>query len=275
MTSTTYAERRALSVAPSLRRDLALAARQIGYDQRAFWRNRMRAFFSFLFPVIFLVVFASLNRKGTLDSRGGLPYDVFFVPGILAYGVVLATFGSLAVAIAAMRDNGVLKRVRGTPLPMWGFLAGQVGSAIVTAAAMAVLMLGLGRAAYGVHVRLETLPGLLLALALGTACFAALGIGVQRIVRNAETAPIVANVLILPLSFVSGIWYPADDLPGWLSSLAGFFPLKPLADALQVAFDPATAGPGIVWHDLLALAAWTAVGILMSIRFLRAEQRRA
>jgi ABC-2 type transport system permease protein len=275
MTSTSYAAERALRTRRSLPRDLAIAARQIGYDQRAFWRNRMRAFFSFLFPVMFLVLFASLNKGGTIDSRGGIPYDVFFVPGILAYGVVLATFGSLAVAIATMRDNGVLKRVRGTPLPMWGFLAGQVGSAIVTAATMTALMLVLGRVAYGVHIRLQTLPGLALALVLGTACFAALGIGIQRVVRNADSAPIVANVLILPLSFVSGIWYATDNQPDWLSSLAGFFPLKPLANALQVAFDPATAGPGIVGHDLFALAIWTAVGIGMSIRFLRAEQRRA
>ena len=275
MTTTSYAAGRARPAASSLRHDLALAARQIGYDQRAFWRNRMRAFFSFLFPVMFLVLFASLNRGSTLDSLGGLRYDVFFVPGILAYGVVLATFGGLAVSIAAMRDNGVLKRVRGTPLPLWGFLAGQVGGAIVTAGAMAVVMLALGRFAFDVHIRPETLPGLLLALGLGTACFAALGIGVQRLVRNAESAPIVANVLILPLSFVSGIWFPVNNMPGWLDSLAGFFPIKPLANALQVAFDPSTAGPGIVWHDLFKLAVWTAIGVLMSIRFLRAEQRRA
>ena len=140
---------------------------------------------------------------------------------------------------------------------------------------MAVVMLALGRFAFDVHIRPETLPGLLLALGLGTACFAALGIGVQRLVRNAESAPIVANVLILPLSFVSGIWFPVNNMPGWLDSLAGFFPIKPLANALQVAFDPSTAGPGIVWHDLFKLAVWTAIGVLMSIRFLRAEQRRA
>jgi ABC-2 type transport system permease protein len=275
MTTTSYAAEEAKTRSGSLRRDFALAVRQVGYDQRAFWRNRMRAFFSFVFPVMFLVLFASLNRGSTIDSMGGLRYDVYFVPGILAYGVVLSTFGGLAVAVAAMRDNGVLKRVRGTPLPLWGFLTGQVGAAILTAGAMTVLMLALGRVAYDVHVRLETLPGLLLALLFGTACFAALGIGVQRLVRNAETAPIVANVLILPLTFVSGVWFPVNDLPTWLDRLANFFPIKPLADSLQFAFNPNTAGPGIAWDDLFRLAVWTGVGVLMSIRFMRAEQRRA
>jgi len=275
MTSTVYAEGASRAARRFRLLGLALAVRQVGYEQRSFWRNRTRAFFSFLFPIIFLVLFASLYGGETLERHGGIDYNVFFVPGILAYGVIMATFGNLAVDIAVIRENGVLKRVRGTPLPNWAFLAGRIGSAVVAAAAVTTVMLAIGSVVYGVHVRPETLPGLALSLALGTACFSALGVGVQRVVRNAEAAPVVANVLVLPLTFISGVWGPMDGTPEWLRRLADFFPVKPLADALQVAFDPRTPAPGIVGHDLAALGVWTAVGVLAAIRFLRTELRRA
>src|SRR5207244_3827279 len=113
--------------------DLALAAWQIRYEQRSFWRNRTRAFFAFLLPIMFLVIFASLNHGDTLASRGGIAADLFVVPGLLAYGVIMATFTNLATELAASRDSGVLKRMRGTPLAYWAFLVGRVGSAVVTA----------------------------------------------------------------------------------------------------------------------------------------------
>jgi ABC-2 type transport system permease protein len=275
MTSTAYAherpaERRSAAVA----RDAALAVRQVGYEQRSFWRNRTRGFFSFVFPIMFLVLLASLNRNSTLDSQGGIPYNTFFVPGILAYGVVLATFFTLLVGVSTARDSGLLKRVQGTPLPPWIFIAGRVGSAVVTGFLVAALMLAVGWIFYGVAIRASTLPGLVLSLALGMACFSALGLGTLWIVRNADAAPIVANVLLLPLTFVSGIWFPVDDLPGWLNRVANVFPVKPLANSLQMAFDPSTAAPGIVWHDVLRMAVWTIVGGVLAARFLRHELRR-
>jgi ABC-2 type transport system permease protein len=254
--------------------DAALALRQIGYEQRSFWRNRTRGFFSFIFPIMFLILLASLNRNSTLDSHGGIPYNTFFVPGILAYGVVLATFFTLLVGVSTARDIGLLKRVQGTPLPPWIFVAGRVGSAVITGFLVAALMLSVGWIFYGVAIRASTLPGLVLSLALGMACFSALGLGTLWIVRNADAAPIVANVLLLPLTFVSGIWFPVDNLPQWLDWIANAFPVRPLANSLQTAFDPSTAAPGIVWHDLLVLAAWTVAGTVLAIRFLRHELRR-
>ena len=275
MTSTTYAHHGRTERRPaSLARDAALVVRQIGYEQRSFWRNRTRGFFSFIFPVMFLVLIASLNRNSTLDSHGGIPYNTFFVPGILAYGVVLATFFTLLVGVSTARDNGLLKRVQGTPLPPWIFIAGRVGSAIVTGFLVGALMLTVGWVFYGAAIRGSTLPGLVLSLGLGMACFSALGLATLWIVRNADAAPIVANVLLLPLTFVSGIWFPADNLPGWLDRVANTFPVKPLANSLQTAFDPTTAAPGIVWHDVLRLAVWTLVGGVLAVRFLRHELRR-
>jgi ABC-2 type transport system permease protein len=255
--------------AAALRRDLTLAAWQVRYEQRAFWRNRARAFFAFLMPIMFLVVFASIFGHSTISSRAGIPYNDFFVPGILAYGVIATTFFNIAISTAILRDQGVLKRMQGTPLPRWSYVAGRIGSAGVTTLAMTVLTLVIGRVGYGVQLRSATVPGFIVALVLGTACFTTLGIGIVRFIRNADAAPAVLNVAILPLTFISGIWFTTDNQPAWLRHIAAVFPVHALADALQYAFNPHTTGSGIRGADVRTMAIWLAVGIVLMLRFLR------
>ena len=115
----------------SLKRDLGLIAWQIRYEQRAYWRNRGRGVFTFVFPLMFLVIFASLNQGAHIASRGGIPYDAFFVPGILAYGVIATTFVNMAISTAILRDQGVLKRMQGTPLPPWAYVVARIGSTVI------------------------------------------------------------------------------------------------------------------------------------------------
>jgi len=129
-----------------LKRDLGLVGWQIRYEQRAFWRNRGRGVFTFAFPLMFLVIFASLFNGQHMSGRGGIPYNDFFVPGILAYGVITTTFVNMAISTAILRDEGVLKRMQGTPLPRWAYVAGRIGSTIVIVGAMTVVTLALGLA---------------------------------------------------------------------------------------------------------------------------------
>jgi len=253
----------------SFRRDLGLAIWQVRYEQRAFWRNRARAFFAFLLPIMFLVIFASIFGKHTIATRRNIGYNEFFVPGILAYGIIATTFVNMAVSTSILRDQGVLKRMQGTPLPRWAYVAGRVGSAAVTTLAMTALTLAIGRIGYGVNVRGPTLPGLIVALVLGSACFTTLGIGIVRFIRDADAAPAVVNVAILPLTFISGIWFSTDTQPAWLKHVASVFPVHALADALQYAFDPYTRGAGIAGADVRNLAIWLAVGVFLMISFLR------
>jgi ABC-2 type transport system permease protein len=112
----------------SVKRDLGLVAWQIRYEQRAYWRNRGRGVFTFVFPLMFLVVFASLDKSGHVKSgEGKIAYDEFFVPGILAYGVIATTFLNMGISTAILRDQGVLKRMQGTPLPRWAYIAARIG----------------------------------------------------------------------------------------------------------------------------------------------------
>jgi ABC-2 type transport system permease protein len=265
---------RTIPVQPSWRSDLALIGWQVAYEQRAFWRNRTRAFFSFGMPIMLLVLFASLNSGGHIEQLGNIPYVVFFLPGIMAYGIIITQFVNMAGGLAIQRDNGLLKRMRGTPLPGWAYVAGRVGSTALSSAVMAVVMLVIGRVFYDVHVRAEALPAIALVVLIGAATFAALGMAAVSLIPNAEAAPVVANVLILPLSFISGIWYPLTDAPTWLLDVAKVFPIERLADALQTAFDPVNHGSAFAGNDLLILAIWLAAGVRLAMVFWRRETAR-
>ena len=254
--------------------DRALAVWQVAYEQRAFWRNRTRAFFSFGMPVMLLLLFGALNSGGRIRELGDIPYITFFLPGILAYGIIITQFVNMAGGLAIQRDNGLLKRMRGTPLPGWAYVGGRVGSTAVVSIVMTVVMLGLGRVCFGVQLRAEAVPAVVVTVLLGAATFAALGMAAVALIPNAEAAPVVANVLILPLAFISGIWYPLTDAPRWLTDLAKVFPVERLAGALHVAFDPRNHGTAFSGHDLLVLGIWLLIGARLAMRFWRREMAR-
>ncbi|MGI8506934.1 MAG: ABC transporter permease [Solirubrobacteraceae bacterium] len=256
----------------TLGRDLGLVGAQIRYEQRAYWRNRGRGIFTFAFPIMFLVIFASLDKGQHLSTRGGIPYDDFFVPGILAYGVIATTFINLSISTAILRDDGVLKRMQGTPLPRWAYVAARIGSTFLIMIAMTVVVLGLGIAIWGLHFRAGALPGLILTLLLGTAAFTTLGIGITRFLPSAESGPVVVNLAVLPLTFISNIWFPADSLPKVLKEIANVFPIKALASGLQYVFDPRHHGAAISGSNLETLAIWTVIGVYLMVRFLRQPQ---
>ncbi len=258
--------------ASSLGRDLGLVGWQIRYEQRAYWRNRGRGIFTFAFPIMFLVIFASLDDGQHIATRGGIPYNDFFVPGILAYGVIATTFVNLSISTAILRDEGVLKRMQGTPLPRWAYAAARIGSTFATTMTMTAVVIGLGASVWGLSFRVAALPGLIVTLLLGTAAFTAIGIGITRFIPNAEAGPVVVNLAVLPLTFISNIWFPTDNLPAALKDIASLFPIKALANALQYVFDPRHGGAGLNSADLRTLAIWTVIGIFLMLRFLRQPQ---
>jgi ABC-2 type transport system permease protein len=151
-------------------------------------------------------------------------------------------------------------------------VAARIGSTVLIVGAMTVLILVLGAVAYGAQIRASTLPGLIVSLVLGTAAFTTLGIGVTRFIPNAEAAPVFVNLSVLPLTFISSIWFPIDNLPKALKTIAEIFPIRALADGLQYAFDPRHGGPGFNGSDIRTLVIWTVVGIFLMVRFLRQPQ---
>jgi ABC-2 type transport system permease protein len=257
---------------PELRRDLGLVGWQIRYEQRAYWRNRGRGILTFVFPLLFLVIVATLNKGHHLSSRDGIPYNDFIVPGILACALIATTFINMAISTAVLRDEGILKRMQGTPLPRWAYVAARIGSTLGIVAAITALTLILGVTAFGLTIRADTLPGLIVTVSLGTAAFTTLGIGMTRFIPNAETAPVIINLVVIPFTFISNIWFPADGMPSGLNTIAKIFPIRALADGLQHGFDPRTTGSGLNGPDLRTLAVWTVIGVMLMLKFLRHPQ---
>jgi ABC-2 type transport system permease protein len=254
--------------------DLAIAVRQMRYEQKAFWRNPAAAVFTFAFPLMFLFIFGSLNSGGRIDTRGGITFVTFFVPGIAAFGLISACYTNIAMKMTIARDLNILKRVKGTPVPTWAYMAGQIGSCIVTTLAIVTVTLAVGVAVFGVDFRWDTVGGLVATLALGAACFCALGLAVSGLCPNGDAAPAIVNFSIFPVIFISGIFFPLDDAPSWLTSLAKLFPIQHLANGLQYAFDPRTAAPGFNGGDLAVLAAWAVAGAVLALRLFKWENKR-
>lgn len=241
---------------------LALALRRARLENRAFWRNPAAAFFTVVFPLAFLVV-AIVALAAPLG--GNSEAARFYTPSVMTFALVTACYTNLAMGVVLAREAGILKRLRGTPLPTWAYVAGRVGQAVFVTALLAVVIGLYGALVHGVSVPIDRLPMLLLTLVLGAATFSALGIAVTAVVPNAGAAPAFINATILPLLLVSDVLVPLDE--GMLATVAGIFPVRHLADALAAAYDPAVPlGAGDGWFGMVILGVWGVAGLLIALR---------
>jgi len=265
-----------------MRRDLDLVLRQIRYQNKIFWRTPVAAFFTIGFPLMFLVLFTAIFGNDEISSLG-VTTAQFYAPALAVFGAASATYTNLAVTTAIARDNGILKKIRGTPLPPSAYIAGRVGSAVFIALIAVVIMMGVGVIVYAVEIIGATLGAAFVTFVVGAAAFAALGLMVAALVPNGDSAPAVANATLLPLAFVSDIFIVTEDSPGWMEALGNFFPLKHFATAFGDAFDPTLTGSGFSWSGgdneyaiglhLAVIAAWGIGGALVAVRFFTWEPR--
>lgn len=247
---------------------LTLLAWQVRYEQRAFWRNRRRALASFAFPLMFLLIFGAITQGGTVKSDGNIAYINFYVPGIIAYAVMVIGFTSTAMSVALLRAEGVLKRMRTTPMPWALYLGGIVLSTVVTIAVAILLLLAIGVGFYKAHINGEAVPGLIVTVAIGTVCFTSLGIAVSRFIPKPDSGMPVLMLIVLPLSFISNVFFPIYK-PQALVEIGKFFPLRRLAEGVGPAFKQAQ-GAGLSSHNLVTLAIWAVVGCWLMVRTMRA-----
>jgi ABC-2 type transport system permease protein len=249
-----------------------LVVHQLRYEQRSYWRNPVGAFFTFAFPIMFLVVFASLNLGAHIDILNGLPYNQYYVPSIAAFGVISACYSYLGVQIAIRRDTGVFKRLRGTPLPASALIGSMVANALVVAVLLLAVTFAVGTAFY--HLKWHGhLLALVCSAALGAVCFCSIGIAISTLAPNADSAPALVNFALFPLTFISGTFFPIKP-SSFFAHVAAVFPIRPFTDAMFVPFDPRTRGSGIRGHDLFVLGLWTVGSIAVAIRRFRWEPSR-
>jgi ABC-2 type transport system permease protein len=239
---------------------------EVENQQRLFWRSRESAFFTFLLPILLLVLLGSVYGDEEIDGVAAAPY---LVAGLIGYGVVAVAFAGLAINMVIRRESGVLKRVRGTPLPSSVYLGAVIVSELVVIAAQVVAQILIGR--YVLDAGFPEAPAALaLALLLGAASFAALGLAITGLVRNAEGSSAIVNAIYLPMVFISGVFFSKEAFPGFLEAIADVLPLTYLLELIRDLFVDGTG-----WSATAAavVAVWGAAGVLIALRTFRWEPR--
>lgn len=244
---------------------VALAWRQYRLERRMFWRNPAAAFFNFALPLLLLVLLGTLYS----DDQGNL--DIL-VPGIAGMAIVSTTFVALAHNLVFLREQGVLKRLRGTPMPTGAYLTGLFGNAVANAAIQLAIVIVAGRVFYGIGWP-EHWPELVVFAVAGVVCFSALGVAFSHVIPNFEATPAYVNAVFLPLIFISGVFYDAEQAPAFLRDIAQALPLVHLIDGLSGAM---VTGASLADNlsNLAVIVLWAAFGIVFAIRGFSWEARR-
>jgi ABC-2 type transport system permease protein len=244
----------------------ALAWRQYRLERRTFWRNPSAAFFNFLLPLLLLGIFGAI-LAGDRESLSVI------VPGIAGMSIMATTFTALALNLTFLREQGILKRMRGTPLPPSAHLAGMTGSAVTNAILQVVIITAAGHALFNLAWPDRPLS-MMVFVALGVVCFGSLGIALSHAIPNFESAPAYTNAVFLPAIMISGVFYKLTDAPQLVGAAAEALPLKHLVDGLAGAM---VRGEGIAQHGIavVLLGAWAAIGLLLAVRGFSWEARSA
>jgi ABC-2 type transport system permease protein len=259
--------------------ELRLVLIQTRYAILSASRNPRTLVFAVLFPVILLVLFDSIFTSGgaqTVKFQGGrIDVDAYFTGSMAAYAIMLSSFSTVAIALVSQRESGQLKRLRGTPMPAWTFMAAQILRSIAQVTVIVTAMLLIGVLAFGVEIPGERLVGLMAYVALGTACFVALGIALTPFMPTADAASTVGPFAAVILSFISGVFISVDNLPNWLEGIGKAFPLYHLAEGLQSCFVTGAGGTGLTGSNVFSLVVWGSAGIFVAVRRFRWEPQAA
>lgn len=259
---------------------LALGLARTRLELRQFSRERDSMVFTFSFPVIMLAIFGAVFSG---DIGGGISFTQYFTAGMIASGVVLSSFQSLAIGIAVERDDGTLKRMRGTPMPPAAYFLGKIGLVLVTSVVQTTVLLLVGLLLF--DLQLPSSPELWLRFAwifvLGSAAGTVVGIAYSSLPRSSRSAGAVVSPVVIVLQFISGVFFVYSELPGWMQNLGAVFPLKWLAQGMRSVFLPAsfevqeTGGSWALGQTAVVLAAWSVIGLLVALRTFRWQRRDA
>ncbi|WP_288025826.1 ABC transporter permease [Arthrobacter sp.] len=268
-------------------RTLRLGWSRIGYELRTYFRQGDSVFFTFLFPILMLSVFAvafstSPNIGAAPDGSGGITWAAFYVPGMVAAGMLLSGVQNLGVDIAQEKGDGTLKRLGGTPLPVFSYFCGKIGMVLASSIMQAALLLLVARFAFNVPMpsdagRWFTFAWVFL---FGVITSCVLGIALSALPRTGKSATAVVIPIVLLLQFISGVYLNFAQLPGWLQNVASIFPLKWMAQGMRAVFLPESfeaIEPGGAWNlglVALVMGVWLVVGLIlcrMTFRWIRKD----
>jgi len=238
---------------------LALLLHEALYDLKISARNPRARFFGFFFPILLLVVFNGVFGNGhTLVDGVRVSLKVFYVPGILTMSIVTNAYASLVILVSGLREQGVLKRRRATPVPAGILIGGQALSTVAMTGVAGAILLVIARLAYGVGIAAPAILAIACTALVGTLAFACIGYAVSGAIGSQEAAQPVVQMTMLPLWFISGVFIPIANLSRGLKDLADVFPVQPLANSLHLASVHSSFGTSISGADIIVLALWAA-----------------
>ncbi len=244
---------------------MTLAWRQYRLERRMFWRNPSAAFFNFVLPLLFLVGGGAI-LSGNQDDLNKL------VPAIAGMSVMSTTFTALAYNIVFLRERGVLKRIRGTPLPAGSYFGGVAMNAITNTALQIAIVVLAGRIFFGIGWPVHW-GELVVFVLVGVVCFAALGVAFAHAIPNFELTAAYVNAVFLPVVFVSFYAFDTAGAPAFVRGVADVLPLKPLIEGLSGAIVTGSSLQGNL-GALAVIAGWGAVGVWLAVRGFSWEGRR-
>jgi ABC-2 type transport system permease protein len=236
-------------------------------QQLAFWRSKEAALFIFLFPLLLFVLLGSVYN----GKIYGVPAPQALLAGLIGYGCANTAFAGLAIQLVVRRELGILKRLRATPLPAATYIAATLASTLIVFAIQTVALFVIGRVAYGTPFP-TAIGSLILAVILGAAAFAALGVATASLIRSAEGSSAVVNFILLPMAFLTGSFGPTRHYPAFLRTIGDVLPLKYFIEIVNAVY---LRSEGI-WTKPAALgvlAAWGASGLVVSALKFRWEPR--
>jgi ABC-2 type transport system permease protein len=248
--------------------DLRLVAVQTRYQLTSLARNRRALVLGMVFPVVLLLMFNSVfvGADDRVDVAGAtVTAHAYFTAAMIAYAVLGAGFNGLAIGLVERRESGQLKRLRGTPVPAWTFVAATVLRVVASAGLTAVVLLALGRFAYDVPMSAAALGEVVVYVVLGIATMCSVGMAATSFVPDVESASAALPFAAVLLAFISGVFVSVDTLPGWLEDIGRIFPLYHLAAGLQTALG-AAGDTALRAGDVAVLAVWALGGVALAAR---------
>jgi ABC-2 type transport system permease protein len=246
---------------------MRLFLHQVRVEQLVYWRSREAAVFTFIFPLMLFLLLGSVY-SGQID---GVPAAQALLAALLSYGCAMVAFAGIAISLVLRREQAILKRLRATPLPPMTYVTALLASTIAVFALETIALFVLGKLVF--HTPFPARVGsIAIVVVLGAVCFAAMGIGLSGLIRSGEGSSAVVNLIVLPMSFLTGAFGPTRHYPHFLRAIGDVLPLKYLVDLSNSVYlhkHAVWSKPGAIG----VLAAWGVAGVVVAALKFRWEPR--
>lgn len=235
---------------------LSLAAGQVRYQVLLLVRSPIGGFITLVIPTMILVALNVATPEITLRELHGITYGDFLAPAMATFALLNACYVNVITSVVIARESGVLKRLHGTSLPLWAYVLGRMAAAACVAVASVVVVVTVAAVVIHVHLGQQRVARFAGVTALGVVSFTTLGMAVSTLVPRPDSALPVAYGTILPVAFVSDVFFPATAAPAWLRHVAAALPVSPVARSAEAVFAPNTSGWPMTQAQLIVVLAW-------------------